>query len=151
MLLKIPFFSAAFTAVLFFFFSCDKGVDTSGDKGLIFTQLDQDAKTIAAETSVSFRVAVKNNDAALVSVVFVRTSIELPDSSWSSSLCAGGKCFPAFVDTVYTDIEAGRADTCDAAIQTGTAAGTARVAVRIYDKADSTRHFERTFSCSVVQ
>jgi hypothetical protein len=136
--------------VFFSGYSCDQGPNNPpADTGLVFSLLTQDVQTVSAGEAASFEVTVKNGNTSVVTVVCVRKSNELPDSSWVSSLCAGGNCFPAVVDTVSSNIGPGRTDQFIVDVFTGTAAGTARVGIEIYNQADSAERYERTFSCTV--
>ena len=136
--------------LLAFAISCENGSGPSGDSGLQFTLSGQDTQAISAGEVGKFYIAVKNKGSSVAIVSCVRKANNLPDSTWSSSLCIGTKCFPPMIDSVVAEIEGGSTDTCLVDVQTG-ASGTALVTVELFDQADPAQQYEHTFSCTVTQ
>ena len=126
--------------------SCDNGAGPSGEKGLQFTMVGQDIKTVAAGDVGQFQITVKNKGSSPVTLSYVRKSNNLPDTSWSSSFCVGVRCVPPAVDSVDSELGGGCTDTCLIDIQTG-GSGTALVTFKMYDKADLEQRYEHTFTC----
>jgi hypothetical protein len=148
-MMKGILFAIALSIGVFIISSCDNGAGPSGEKGLQFTLVGQDIKTVAAGEVCQFIVTVKNKGSSPVSLAYVRKSNNLPDTSWSSSFCVGVRCVPPAVDSVESELGAGCTDTCLIDIQTG-GSGTALVTFKMYDKADPDQQLEHTFTCTAA-
>ena len=144
----LAFYLGIAPLVFFSGFSCDQGPnDFPADTMLAFSLITPDTITVTPGEVACFHVSIANRGSSIATVKCIRRSNDLPDTSWVSSLCIAGRCFPGIVDSVQADILPARTDAFTVEIFTGTGPGTARVNVLIFNLADTAEKFERTFSC----
>jgi hypothetical protein len=122
-----------------------------GEKGLKFTLVDQDTKSVLAGEMGSFRILIVNKGPLPDTITCIKNNA-LPDSQWSAFFCIGGRCFSATIDSADSGpMAVGSSDTCSLDMQTGMRAGSGQVTLKVYNKADPAQCYEHTFTCTVAQ
>lgn len=97
---------------------------------------------------------VKNTGTSPIGVRFQRTVNQLPNDSWTSSICVG-VCYAPFVDMVPLEgedahmLEPGQVDTMDITYDAPTL-GSSHVVIRMFVDANPSQYIERDFDLNVT-